>query len=89
MKVTRLFKDFFESEIVGKNGFNRCMTKTEIRAAGNSTYKKLAVQWLNEAFPLRRDRSCPALRDFVVADSLVLRNRQLLVAANRWQQAAK
>jgi len=35
MKVTRLFKDFFESEIVGENGFNRCMTKTEIRAAGN------------------------------------------------------
>jgi len=28
---------------------------------------------------------CPALRDFVVADSLVLRNRQLLVAAKRWQ----
>ena len=37
----------------------------------NSTYKKLAVQWLNEAL-------CPALRDFVVAESLVLRNRQIL-----------
>ena len=45
--------------------------------AANSTYKKLAVQWLNEAL-------CPENRDFVVADSLVLRNRQLLVAANRW-----
>ena len=44
--------------------------------AYNSTYKKLAVQCLNEAL-------CPENRDFVVADSLVLRNRQLLVAANR------
>ena len=42
--------------------------------AGNSTYKKLAVQWLNEAL-------CPENRDFVVADSFVLRKRQLLVAA--------
>jgi len=47
----------------------------------NSTYKKLAVQWLNEALCF--------VSSFVVADSLVLRNRQLLVAANRWQQAAK
>ncbi len=47
------------------------------RAAHNSTYKKLAVQWLYEAL-------CPYnYRDFVVADSLVLRNRQLLLAANR------
>ena len=45
----------------------------------NSTYKKLAVQWLNEAL-------YPENRDFVVADSLVLRNRQLLVAANRYRQ---
>jgi len=65
----------------------------------NSTYKKLAVQWLNEAFPLRRDRSCfvssfPAeAGQVVVADppslrcgregSFVLPNRQLLVAENR------
>jgi len=42
----------------------------------NSTYKKLAVQWLNEAL-------CPENRDFVVADSFALRNRQLLVAAKR------
>jgi len=46
--------------------------------AHNSTYKKLAVQWLNEAL-------CFVL-SFVVADSFVLRNRQLLVAANRWVQ---
>ncbi len=47
------------------------------KAAYNSSYKKLAVQWLNEAL-------CYVSR-FVVADRLVLRNRQLLVAANRWQ----
>jgi len=41
----------------------------------NSTYKKLAVQWLNEAL-------CFVSR-FVAADSFVLRNRQLLVAAKR------
>jgi len=41
----------------------------------NSTYKKLAVQWLNEALCF--------VSSFVVADSFVLRNRQLLVAANR------
>jgi len=43
----------------------------------NSTYKKLAVQWLNEALF--------SVSSFVVADSLVLRNRQLLVAANRYR----
>jgi hypothetical protein len=47
--------------------------------AANSTYKKLAVQWLNEAL-------CFVL-SFVVAESFVLRNRQLLVAAKR--QAVK
>jgi len=41
----------------------------------NSTYKKLAVQWLNEALCF--------VASFVVADSFVLRKRQLLVAANR------
>jgi len=39
----------------------------------------LAVQWLNEALCF--------VSSFVLADSLVLRNRQLLVAANRWRQA--
>ena len=43
----------------------------------NSTYKKLAVQWLNEALCF--------VSSFVVADSLVLRNRQLLVAPNYLQ----
>jgi hypothetical protein len=44
-------------------------------AAANSTYKKLAVQWLNEALCF--------VSSSVLADSLVLRNRQLLVAAKR------
>jgi hypothetical protein len=42
----------------------------------NSTYKKLAVQWLNEALCF--------VSSLVVADSFVLRNRQLLVAENRY-----
>jgi hypothetical protein len=42
--------------------------------ACNSTYKKLAVQWLNEALCF--------VSSFVLADSLVLRNRQLRQAAN-------
>jgi hypothetical protein len=53
---------------------------TELRPknspAGNSTYKKLAVQWLNEALCF--------VSSSVLADSFVLRNRQLLVAANRY-----
>jgi len=49
---------------------------TNKRAAPNSTYKKLAVQWLNEALCF--------VSSFVVADNLVLRNRHLLVAAKRW-----
>jgi len=41
-------------------------------------YKKLAVQWLNEVLCF--------VSSFVVADNFVLRNRQLLVAANRYSQ---
>ena len=41
----------------------------------NSTYKKLAAQWLIEALSF--------VSSSVVADSFRLRNRQLLVAANR------
>jgi len=50
----------------------------ESMPAGNSTYKKLAVQWLNEALCF--------VSSFVVADSFALRNRQLLVAAIRYAQ---
>ena len=48
----------------------------EGRPAGNSTYKKLAVQWLNEVQFFNQT--------FVRVDSFVLRNRQLLIAANRY-----
>jgi hypothetical protein len=44
-------------------------------AAANSTYKKLAVQWLSEALSF--------MSSSVLADSLMLRNRQLLLAAKR------
>lgn len=44
----------------------------------NSTYKKLATQWLNEALCF--------VSSSVLAESFVLRNRQLLVAANRYMQ---
>jgi hypothetical protein len=49
--------------------------QTEEKTAYNSSYKKLAVQYLNEALCF--------VSSSVLADSFVLRNRQLLVAANR------
>ncbi len=55
------------------------MSLKEEQRPGNSTYKKLAVQWLNEALCF--------VSSSVVADSFRLRNRQLLVAANH--QAVK
>jgi hypothetical protein len=50
----------------------------KISTGHNSTYKKLAVQWLNEALCF--------VSSSVVADSFRLRNRQLLVAAKRYGQ---
>jgi predicted acyl esterase len=44
---------------------------------GNSTYPKVAIQWFNQAMCFHQS--------FCLVDSLVLRNRQLLVAAKRWQ----
>jgi hypothetical protein len=46
------------------------------KGSSNSTYKKLAVHWLNETLFF--------VSSFVVADSFRLRNRQLLLAANRY-----
>ena len=46
-----------------------------IITSANSTYKKLAVQWLNEVQFFNQN--------FVRVDSFVLRNRQLLIAAKR------
>jgi hypothetical protein len=54
---------------------------TERKTPYNSTYKKLAVQWLNDALCF--------VSSFVVAESFRLRNRQLLVAANRCASAKK
>ncbi len=56
------------------NNLRHYLTEQEQRTA-NSTYKKLAVQWLNEALIFASS--------FMVADSLVFRNRQLLLAAKR------
>jgi hypothetical protein len=57
--------------------FYKPMTKGR-KAADNSTYKKLAVHWLNKALCF--------VSSAVLADSFVLRNRQLLVAAKRYAQ---
>ena len=51
--------------------------KVDRRSAGNSTYKKLAVQWLNEAL-------CFA-SSLVMAASFRLGNRQLLIATNSYK----
>jgi hypothetical protein len=51
--------------------------KSERNTSANSTYKKLAVQWLHKHL-------CFALSS-VVAESFRLRNRQLLVAAKRYK----
>jgi hypothetical protein len=55
------------------NGLQGRWTRT---TGYNSTYKKLAVQWLNEALCF--------VSSSVLADSFVLRNRQLLIAAKRY-----
>jgi len=52
------------------------LLKTTRKTGYNSTYKKLAVQWLNEALCF--------VASSVLADSFVLRNRQLLVASKRY-----
>jgi hypothetical protein len=44
----------------------------------NSTYPKVAVQWLNQALRF--------YQSLYLVDSEVLRNRHLRVAANRWHQ---
>ena len=54
------------------------IARTDRRAAGNSGFKKLAVQWLNQVQFFNQT--------FVVADSLVLRNHQLLKPAKRYAQ---
>ena len=46
--------------------------------AANSSYKKLAIQWLNKHLYFASSS--------VLTDSFVPRYRQLLVATKRWQQ---
>jgi hypothetical protein len=53
-------------------------TDDKKQRTANRTFKKLAVQWLIEALCF--------VSSSVVADSFRLRNRQLLVAANRYSQ---
>jgi predicted Kef-type K+ transport protein len=55
------------------------MNQAKKKKRHNSTYKKLAVQRLYEVLFF--------VSSSVLADSFVLRNRQLLLAANRWQTA--
>jgi hypothetical protein len=63
-------------KINNDNGLQGRMTRT---TGYNSTYKKLAVQCLNEVQFFNQT--------FVQVDSFVLRNRQLLIAAKRYRQA--
>jgi hypothetical protein len=48
------------------------------KTTANSTYQKLAIQWLHENLYL--------VSRSMLAKSFVLRKRQLLVAAKRFQQ---
>lgn len=69
-------------QLVAKLNKNKgCKTRTTRTPACNSTYKKLAVQWLNEVQLFNQA--------FVQVDSFVLRNRQLLIAAKRCRQVEK
>jgi len=54
---------------------NGLQGRTDRTPAGNSGFKKLAVQWLNQVQFFNQT--------FVQVDSFVLRNRQLLKPANR------
>jgi len=51
---------------------------TDRTPADNSTYPKVAVQWLNQALCF--------YQSLCLADSEVLRNRHLRVAAKRYKQ---
>jgi len=62
-----------------RHEMTRTTTNHEEHRTANSTYKKLAVLWLNQVLCF--------VSSSVLANSLVLRNRQLLVAANRYAQA--
>jgi hypothetical protein len=68
-----------QQTITSKLNINKAYNDTvDRRPAGNSTYKKLAVQWSNEVQFFNQT--------LVQVESFVLRNRQLLIAANRYGQ---
>ncbi len=57
------------------------MTIEKEKTAYNSTYPKVAVNWLNQVLCF--------YQSFCLVDSEVLRNRHLRVAAKRWQKLKK
>ncbi|MDO9155165.1 MAG: hypothetical protein Q7U47_15900 [Paludibacter sp.] len=61
-------------QLVAKLNIDKgCKTRTTKTPGHNSTYKKLAVQWLNEVQFFNQT--------FVQVESFVLRNRQLFIAS--------
>jgi hypothetical protein len=66
-------RHFMSRQLSNDNGCSPRQTRTP---APNSSYKKLAVQWLNEVQFFNQT--------FVKVESFVLRNRQLLIAAKRY-----
>jgi hypothetical protein len=55
------------------------MNEIKKNTVANSTYPKVAIQWLNQALCI--------YQSFCLADSEVLRNRHLRVAAKRWEKS--
>ena len=74
-KIKRAYKQPHHDSATFQCKLGRTKLRTDRRASGNSGFKKLAVQWLQEVQFSNET--------FVVVDSFVLRNRQLLVAAKR------
>jgi len=74
-KAQQKMQKSYQANAQGQCKLDTTMLRPKRATSANSTYKKLAVQRLNEALCF--------VSSFVVADSLVLRNRQLLVAPNR------
>jgi len=65
-------------QLVAKLNIDKgCKTRTTRTPGHNSTYTQVAVQWLNQALCF--------YQSLCLADSEVLRNRHLRVAANRWR----
>ena len=70
-----LTQQTFMNQIMAMTKIRKTYLRGQNKTAGNSGYKRLAVHCLNEHLCL--------VSSFVVVDSFSLRNRQLLVAANR------